>query len=80
MEPPRKKIAVHKVDIDSDDEGKDQSPTSPVADIVLPDTAHQSYKGTFVTDVYDAPASTVKQPDFLYFAKGVVRVLKQVHP
>ena len=64
----------------SEDEREGQNPTLPVTDIVLPDTAHQSYKGTFVTDVYHDPVSTVKQPDFLYFAKGVVRVLKKIYP
>jgi histone H2A len=49
------------------------------APIVLPDTANESYKGTFVTDVYD-PMSTVKQPDFLLFPEGTFKVLKQIHP
>ena len=47
--------------------------------VVVPDTADESYKGTFVTDVYD-PMSTVKQPDFLHFPESVYKVLKQVHP
>ena len=42
-------------------------------------TANESYKGTFITDVYDAH-STVKQPDHLLFAEGIHKVLKQVHP
>ena len=50
-----------------------------MACIVLPDTAEESYKGTFITDVYD-PMSTVKQPDFLHFPKGIYKVLKLVHP
>lgn len=49
------------------------------APIVLPDSADESYNGTFFTDVYD-PMSTVKQPDFLHFPEGVSKVLKQVHP
>ena len=54
------------------------NPTSsdPPAPIILPD---ESYKGTFVTDVYD-PMSKVKQPDFLHFPESIYKVLKQIHP
>ena len=45
----------------------------------VPDTANDSYKGSFVTDVYD-PTSTVKQPHHLHFSEATFRVLKQVHP
>eukprot|EP00942_MAST-04A_sp_MAST-4A-sp1_P003570 g3570.t1 len=55
------------------------TPSEANAPIVLPDTADESYKGTFVTDVYSV-ISTVKQPDFLHFSEGVYRVLQQVHP
>ena len=51
------------------------SPSEAPEPIVLPDTADESYNGTFITDVYD-PMSTVKQPDFLHFSKGVYKVLK----
>jgi hypothetical protein len=51
------------------------APSEEPAPIVLPDTADESYNGTFITDVYD-PMSTVKQPDFLHFSKGVYKVLK----
>ena len=55
------------------------TPSEANAPIVLPDTADESYKGTFVTDVYSV-ISTVKQPNFLHFSEGVYRVLQQVHP
>jgi len=55
------------------------APTPSDEALVLPDTAEESYKGTFITDVYD-PMSTVKQPDFLHFSEGVYKVLKQIHP
>ena len=59
--------------------GESDAPAWAPAPNVLPDTADESYKGTFVTDVYD-PLSTVKQPEFLYFPKSIFKVLKQVHP
>lgn len=54
-------------------------PTTTTITTALPDTANESYKGTFPTDVYD-PSSTVKQPNHLLFADSSYRVLKQVHP
>jgi histone H2A len=48
----------------------------------IPDTANESYQGTFVTDVYDSK-STINQfchPDNLHFAEATYRVLKQIHP
>ena len=55
------------------------NPSPSATPTILPDTADESYKGTFITDVYDS-MSTVKQPDFLHFSEGVCKVLKQVHP
>ena len=56
-----------------------EAPDSSESPGVVPDTADESYKGSFITDVYDS-MSTIKQPDFLHFPEGVYKVLKQIHP
>ena len=48
----------------------------------LPDTANESYNGTFITDMYDDSfAGEQKQPtNHLIFAESIYEVARQVHP